>query len=276
MSDLSDAAGYQRPLRLVSYNILAGRGWSAGERPDTNPGPERPWVMAAMTTALAALEVDVIALQECPTEAEVAAAAQRLGMHHAWFSPRWPGSGPWLGGFPGAILSRWPLAEVRDEVALRPDLTAGRFVRHWGNALVRSPVGDLRVHAYHCCVGAEHEDVRCDELRSVLSQVRAGEATALLGDHNARPGSAPLQLLTAAGFVDAHAVAGCGEGSTFPAIDPLVRIDYAWVRNGRVLTSRVVTEPPFGRTDGDPEPTLSDHLPVLVEVALDDTAAADP
>jgi endonuclease/exonuclease/phosphatase family metal-dependent hydrolase len=229
--------------------------------------------MGELTAALGGLDADVIALQECPARELVVAAADELGMHLAWFPACWPGDAVWVGGFPGAILSRWPLEEARDEVTAHADLDPTLFNRHWGSARVMTPGGPLLVHAYHCCSdfgGEFKESVRCAEIEAVLAAVGEdhAQATVLLGDHNADPGSAPLALLAAAGFVDAHAAAGTGDGFSCQAIEPSCRIDQCWLRGCRALRCAVQGQTPFGRRVDETAPALSDHLPLMVELVI--------
>jgi endonuclease/exonuclease/phosphatase (EEP) superfamily protein YafD len=85
----------------------------------------------------------------------------------------------------------------------------------------------------------------------------------LMGDFNSVRRSCTLRGLVRAGYVEAHAAAGAGRGSTWPRkgvfrLVPGVRIDHAFVAPGlRVVDARVGDD--FG----------SDHAPVIVEIARD-------
>jgi endonuclease/exonuclease/phosphatase family metal-dependent hydrolase len=79
---------------------------------------------------------------------------------------------------------------------------------------------------------------------------------ALLGDFNAAPTAAEIQLVTR-DLADAWALAGSGDGFTFDARTPRVRIDYVLV-SSCVHVRSAVTVPT----------SASDHLPVVVDVVV--------
>ncbi|TVR07682.1 MAG: endonuclease/exonuclease/phosphatase family protein [Planctomycetota bacterium] len=257
-------------MRVISWNILGCRGWRRGEKPQANPGPPRPWVPDAMVEALAPLAADIIALQECPERTVVSRMAQQLDMHMTWLSSRIPGDQHWPGGFPGALLSRWPMSACRDEVDLRPNLPAALFQRHWGNALIQGPWGPVRIHAYHCCAdfaGGIHDKERSQELTLVSQAVHQEPLPCILvGDHNCTPGSAPLDILTAAGFHEAHSSIGSGPGWSDRAIAAHRRIDHCWLRGCQATAAIVLNDLPFGSEDPQAF-VLSDHRPIMIDCA---------
>lgn len=227
-----------------------------------------------MADALGRLDADVIALQECPSFADTHRLAQSLGMTCSWGSAGWTGNETWVGGFPGAILSRLPCSDVRDERAARP-MPEGAFVRHWLSVLVSTSWGPLRVHGYHLCASwdRDREDDRLREIALVLDATAAdraaGVAQVLLGDHNAQPGAPCLQQLEAAGYRDAFATSGTGSGATSTSIEPRWRIDYAFVHGWaaqRLSTCRACSEAPFGADPARGGLALSDHLPVVIDI----------
>lgn len=101
------------------------------------------------------------------------------------------------------------------------------------------------------------------------TQVRQAQAPALLeawadaphsvivGDMNAEPGAREMEMLAQAGLLDAWTAAGIGQGHTFPADDPVKRIDWIWVTPDLVVVSADI-----------PGTTASDHLPVVVELSF--------
>lgn len=111
-----------------------------------------------------------------------------------------------------------------------------------------------------------HLGVSADERRLQVGAILDTVATtsgphALLGDLNARP-TAPELAPLFEHFSDAWAVAGDGDGFTFPASAPKARIDYALLSPQlRVRRVRVPVLPG------------SDHLPLIAEVALADPRA---
>ena len=80
----------------------------------------------------------------------------------------------------------------------------------------------------------------------------------LCGDLNTRPGSGTYEKI-AGRLADAWKLAGEGEGNTIPAEAPRQRIDYVWIGQTNWLTPVRAWVP---RSEA------SDHLPVVVEVKL--------
>ncbi len=124
-------------------------------------------------------------------------------------------------------------------------LDGGSFRRHW-----------RRLPAYVEGSAA----VRREQAADVAAWVRRARLPAIIaGDFNTPPAGLAYGVLRGAGLRDAFEERGWGWGYTFPARQPLLRIDYvfhtaAW----DALHCRV------GATDG------SDHRPVLAELALRD------
>ena len=94
------------------------------------------------------------------------------------------------------------------------------------------------------------------------------------GDFNDVPGSVVYRTWGAAGFVDAHAAAGCSDeaaesytnhgwrGWPFAREDDSPqRIDWIMVRGAEVRSCEIVR-------DGGPEVWPSDHFPVVAEIVL--------
>jgi endonuclease/exonuclease/phosphatase family metal-dependent hydrolase len=78
----------------------------------------------------------------------------------------------------------------------------------------------------------------------------------LVGDFNAPPNAPELAPLWTE-LVDSWDVAGVGDGLTFPAVDPVKRIDY------------VTHSPNIETRDADVVATqASDHLPVVADLVV--------
>lgn len=87
----------------------------------------------------------------------------------------------------------------------------------------------------------------------------AGAPIVIGGDLNAIPEErAPAWL--ADRYWDAWAVAGTGEGATFPAGDPTARIDYVFASTGLTVEAVAVGK----------APDASDHLPVVADLVIED------
>ncbi|HUH13438.1 MAG TPA: endonuclease/exonuclease/phosphatase family protein, partial [Longimicrobiales bacterium] len=95
---------------------------------------------------------------------------------------------------------------------------------------------------------------RARQVRALLARVEPGRAV-VLGDFNAEGSDPELVPLAQAGFRDAAALADASPDPTFPASDPLRRIDWIWVRDLAVLRWEVLDE------------HASDHRPVTALLA---------
>jgi endonuclease/exonuclease/phosphatase family metal-dependent hydrolase len=240
------APGPARPVRVMSYNLHFGfdvRGWSDLE---------------GVARAIEASGAEVVGLQEVSrgwyvngSTDMLAWLQRRLRMPHARFA----GASDAIWG--NAVLSRHPIlsAEVtwlpREGVPLRRnalevelDLGEGRRLR-------------VVVTHLHHVKGPDGTRVRLAQLPRVLERVAGREATVLLGDLNAEPGSAEMDRLRAAGLTDAFVAAGGrpADERTWPSDRPDRRIDYIWL-------SADLTASDFAATTS----TASDHRGIAVTV----------
>jgi endonuclease/exonuclease/phosphatase family metal-dependent hydrolase len=273
--------GEERPLRLVTFNLLHGGPWSAFTGDDQDLEAR----LAMMVEELGALRPDVVALQESPVtrrRGDVAARlAGALGLHHVHaratervVPPRLLGRLiVWgLGFVEGpAILSRFPItaSEVHDlprcqrwldpRVALRADL--------------QTPGGSLTVFSTH----VSRDD--CQTRRVAELARTSGQPAVVMGDLNVGETAPVLGAFLDHGFVDLFRVANPdAPGLTVwqridaPASTVLRRVDYVLLRAGDGVTAeavagRLVLNTPRPRAEGG---VLwpSDHYGVFVEVAL--------
>jgi endonuclease/exonuclease/phosphatase family metal-dependent hydrolase len=216
-------AGQARPVRVMSYNLHFGvdtEGWSDLE---------------GLARAIEASEAEVVGLQEVSrgwyvngSTDMLAWLQRRLRMPHARFA----GASDRIWG--NAVLSRYPIlsAEVtplpREGVPLRRsalevklDLGEGRRLR-------------VVVTHLHHAEGPDGARVRLAQLPVLLERVAGPEATVLLGDFNAEPGSAEIAQVRAAGLTDAFLAAGGrpADERTWPSDRPDRRIDDIWLSPG--------------------------------------------
>lgn len=153
-----------------------------------------------------------------------------------------------------AILSAWPLLDSAN--ILLPRATSADEQR--GLLVLDVDLDGQAFRLYNAHLGVSAEERR---LQAEVILGEAGTASvpqALLGDLNARPGAPELAPLFKH-FRDAWAVAGEGDGFTFPAADPKARIDY-------VLVSPLLEV----RRASVPELPGSDHLPLVAELELEE------
>jgi len=152
-----------------------------------------------------------------------------------------------------ALLSRFPVLEQRN-VRL-PKADGGEEQRGLLEAVLLVRGHRIRVLNTHL----QFDSARARRLQAARIReavLASAEPVVLTGDLNTLPGDPELAPLTEV-LVDAHAVAGSGDGHTFPAPRPTLRIDYVLVGAPLVVCSAQVL------------PTAaSDHRPVRAEILL--------
>jgi len=224
-------------------------------------------MVALFAEMLSGEELDVIALQEVASEARLNELAAALGMHAAYFPGGWRGEG-WEEGISGAILSRFPIIEVVDRPGLAPyGDEEESFSRFLGRALLDVHGERVAVYAAHMLPSWENTThIRLAEIealtRAANGDLDEGASVLVLGDMNHEPGTDEHAAWLAAGFDDAFAQVGEGEGLSCPSLLPEQRIDYAFVAGPlrrRLEESRVLDAGAFGADAGF---ALSDHLPL--------------
>src|SRR5690606_28403174 len=221
-------------FRVATYNVHYGFG------EDWRYAPE------AMADAIAESGADVVALQEVSVGLASAYGTdlarwlgRRLGMR-VRFAPTVNGT---LGD---AVLSRLPVVAFRS-VPLPPDDADRKQV-----AVAEIAVGPetVRFLATHFGLTPEEQAV---QTTGVLEAAGTGPSI-LAGDLNAGPDSDVARRLREAGFRDAFELAGAPPAPTSPAIMPVERIDWIWVRGYDAVEARVF------------ESTASDHRLVVTRV----------
>ena len=234
-----DESAIGRPLRVVTYNILAAKRGLAG-----------------IIDTLDDLDAHLIALQEVDRNTRrferidiVTELADALGLHHAFARHR-----RYQGGEIGvALLSRFPIVNSR-RIGTRGS-RLGMLL-----ATVETEDGPMRVLVVHF----HPTDPRAsDRRRNKMDALRAKEATRalelaiaetaptlVLGDFNARP-SGPEYAEFERFLTDA-----CADSpGTWPTPLPLIRIDYVW--HSQHFQSRAC---PIVSS------SASDHRPVIVDL----------
>lgn len=215
------------PLRVLVYNIHAGK--DAGGEDN----------LARVAEVVRRTAADLVLLQELDRGTERSgrvdqpAELARLTGFEAVFGKTLDYQG---GEYGIALLSRWP---VTDDTLIHlpvepPQERAGGSYEPRGalRARVAAPGGLLHVLNTH--LDPSRDDVyRRQEMAALLriaGELRAGGAPVLVGgDLNATPESAVIGMLREAGWRDAWEGCGEGEGLTYPAREPVKRIDYLFV-----------------------------------------------
>lgn len=239
------------PLRVLVYNMHAGKDAAGVES------------VARIAEVVTAAKADVVLLQEVDRGTtrsggvdQVAMLTRLTGLHGAFGK-----SLDYQGGEYGiAILSRWPIVaqQVVPLIVNPPQERAGGSHEPRVALIVetRTPAGPLEIINTH--IDASREDVyRVQEAGDLVQSIAGRSAAVRLvgGDFNSTPDSRVHETMTRAGFRDAFAKCGSGDGKTYPDGVPAKRIDYLWLSGSlRCSSARVI------------DTRASDHRPVLVEV----------
>jgi endonuclease/exonuclease/phosphatase family metal-dependent hydrolase len=224
-------------LRLATYNI--------------HYGYDGPWrlSLARQAETLAALQADVIALQEVDTGRITSYSiddalwlGQHLGMQVVYL--------PTVEHLTGiALLSRYSITEAG--TSLLPSQEEQTGLIH-----ARLQVGDQTVDAFATWLGLSEAE-RARQMGAALAWLaqRSPRGPACLaGDLNSSPDSPTYRRLVETGFGDPFRELGLGDVPTDPASAPDERIDYVWLRELTPLAA------------GVPDSLASDHRPVWVTV----------
>jgi endonuclease/exonuclease/phosphatase family metal-dependent hydrolase len=126
-----------------------------------------------------------------------------------------------------------------------------------GYLVAQIEVGDqtLNLMVTHLHHVGEDGALRVPQVQAMLVTWANRAATVLLGDLNATPDASEMQLLRAAGLIDAFATIGTGDGFTYASNRPFQRIDYIY--HSADLTAR-----DFHVNEG----TASDHRAIAVTI----------
>jgi endonuclease/exonuclease/phosphatase family metal-dependent hydrolase len=250
-------AGTRTRVAVGTFNIHHGVG--VAERLDC----------ARTADVIAGLDVDVVGLQEVDRRWSRRSAfadqagylARRLGMRMAFGATlNAAGQQGRRRQYGVALLSRHPVLRTRN--TLLPCPRGGEQ-----RTLLEARV-DVRGVVLRCLVThLQHRSPTERRAQAAAIDTAAGDSdapTVLLGDLNAEPGTAEITTLTRH-LADTWAGGGEGEGCTFPATVPRIRIDYVLASPDiEVERARVVG------TDA------SDHLPVTAGLRLPDAAHHGP
>ncbi|MFH9264441.1 endonuclease/exonuclease/phosphatase family protein [Streptomyces sp. NPDC017546] len=253
------SSGEGLPLRVATYNIHAGA------------GVDGVFDLDRQTAELRSLDADLIGLQEVDRHwgdrsewRDLAGElARRLRMHVSFapiysLDPAQPG-GP-RAEYGVAVLSRYRITSAENHEITRlstqdPNPTPAP-APGFGEVVVR--VRGLPVHVY-----VTHLDYRPDpavrvaqvaDTRRIMAEDRGPRI--LLGDLNAEPAAPELAPLWRE-LTDADPAA-----PTFPAQDPVKRIDYVAVSKGGPGAGITV------RNAWVPESLASDHRPVVADLLV--------
>ncbi len=179
----------------------------------------------------------------------------------------------WQGGDYGiAILSKWKIASdtlVPLPVNVPPSRSASYEARGALVVMVNSPIGRLRVINTHLDASGT-DSLRVQQAPTLLEAASGGNrsnasnlmlvgplTTLIGGDFNSEPTSAVHAMVAAAGWHDAFADCGKGDGLSWPDDKPRKRIDYLWFNGSTRCVDATVLDT-----------NASDHRPVLFHLTI--------
>ena len=229
-------------VRVAAWNLRMGYGMDGTFRP------------AEVAQVLREEGTDVVLLSEIDRgwllnggQDQLGVLARLLGFEMA-FGP----AGDQVWG--DAILSRWPLDDVRGERLPGYDSLTGATAL---SATVTPPKGSkVRVVATHLQPDAEGEDPTLRQARDIAARAKGMTGPAVVGgDLNFEPGSGSWQAMLDAGLSDALAEAR--PLRTARSDELTEEIDHVFVRGLTATAPRTL------------ESLLSDHLPVFVDLRVD-------
>lgn len=260
-------------FRTITYNVLGCRGYPKTRENAVRLEAAQGQIAERIADEVALYAPDILTLQEGPTEEVTAQIAARLNMNHVWFPCPWPGNKQYPGGFPGAIITRFPILESKncplEGNAERPEAL---FTRHWGMAVLDTPSGRLPIFSAH--LHPSEKTTRLDEIEAALKVIQPAlesEGRVLLqGDLNHKPDTQEYRRWRDAGLVDCFAEKGVGPHTkSMSSTNPRSRIDYVWAGGtltSRIESARILYEGNFRTNPDDPASfALSDHIPVIAK-----------
>jgi len=209
---------------------------------------------------------DIIILQECPAIENVKKLADSLLYDFEFFKPRFQGNDQYPYGFPGCVMTRFPIIESYDFLNDREGIPDSIFERHFGMVKLETENGTIQVTGLHLCAdfnGKFREGTRLREIDLALTKIITCDTcflNILAGDFNSKPFSLPYNFILENGYKDTHFDANY---ATVPIPNPTVRIDYIFVKSRRqVRFFPIKLELPYYR---ESDSYLSDHLPLLTK-----------
>lgn len=227
------------PMRVMTYNIHSTYNVEGRQDPEE------------IARVIEESGADIIALQEVSRGWLIHGStdfaswfARRLNMHVIFKGT----TGPMWGN---AILTRYPIMEHGSGVLPLAGSLLGRGYL-WAKFDVgaQHPIQIIATHLHHI---EEEVSVRLAQVPVLLQYWDHAPRSVILGDLNAKPGEADMDLILQAGLIDSWTEAGSGVGNTYSSFDPFQRIDWIWHTEDLMASDAEVLRS-----------TASDHLPVII------------
>jgi endonuclease/exonuclease/phosphatase family metal-dependent hydrolase len=252
-------------IKIITHNVLAFSGH-----------PKKIHQTDSMVFAKAVdfyknLQLDIIILQECPPEQYIKKLAKKLNSNYVFFEAKYPGNTTFPYGFPGCIITKYPIVHSFDVNVVQPNIADSIFQRHAGQVIIKTEDGPIQITGIHLCANwgnVNRESTRMSELDILFSKLPSCDsciANIIAGDFNSLPESAPYNKMLEAGYIDTHA--GLSE-ATVPVPNSTARIDYIFIhQDADFFYLPVNASVPFYDNAGL---YLSDHQPCLTVFSKND------
>lgn len=234
-------------IKLLTINIHKGVG-QLRRRP----------ILEALKDAVSRVGVDVVCLQEIVggrigQAPQIEALADGIWPQHAYGRNA---AGP-TGEHGNAVLSRWPIAQVRNHDVSQPGDEA-RGILHCKLALPGVREG-LQVLCVHFGLRETHRQQQLSRLLELLSELPTDAPVVVAGDFNDWRNRADARL-GPAGLHEVHARHHGRAARSFPARWPVLALDRIYVRGLAAAQPLPLPRRPWS--------ALSDHLPVGAALSL--------
>lgn len=252
-----------KTIILVSHNVLAFSGHPKDiHKIDT-------LILEEAIKYYKNLNVDILVIQESPSEEYVRILAERLGFNYFFLHGKFKGNNEFPYGFPGSILTKFPIVEQDDFNIRFSNLHDTLFQRHWGGVTIRTNLGLMQLYSLHLCAdwgGMNREKTRIVELKLLLKEIKKCDScisTFVVGDFNSIPNSIPFKMMIENDFFDAHKDM---PQPTVPIPNPRYKIDYVFYKK----TNLISVSPDYAKlaTIKELNLHLSDHIPCIIKIQI--------
>lgn len=249
-----------KTIRVLSYNIH--KGFNANNR---------QFVLSEMRKAIRSLDADLVFLQEIlgehsahsskiqnwPLETQFEYLADEIWHHHAYGK-----NAVYTDGHHGnAILSKYPISKWENH-----DISAGPFEKR--GLLFAGIETEIKLNCFctHLALFRRARAFQFKKLCEHIKQMAEPEQAIIIGgDFNDWQGRACGELQRSLGAVEVHKSLNGRLARTFPSKVPIFRLDRIYVKGLEIKSAKVIR--------GYPWNLLSDHLPILADLTLPESAA---
>jgi len=247
----------QRPLRILSYNVHKG-----------SSAIRRRNILAAVRSAIHQVDADIVLLQEVKVEKRAARGRESEAAQFEFLARGiWPHVAYGCNvvrdesHHGNAILSRYPIVS-HENIDISAHRVEGRGILH---AVIAVPGArgnpGREVHALCLHLGLL-ERWRKRQMAQLETRIRGsvpGRCPLIIGgDFNDWREKAAGRFAHDLKLVEAYHELHGEHARTFPSRLPTLRLDRVYVRGVQILKAK--------RLDGKPWRSLSDHVPLLLEV----------